>query len=65
MVTNTTVHILVRDDNDNIPQFIQSVYHFFTEEETDPLTTAIIGTVRATDIDKVDIGELSSLYGHC
>lgn len=48
------IQILVRDDNDNTPEFVQLVYVFQVEEETDHSTN--LGTVRATDDDKVDIG---------
>ncbi|XP_067937193.1 protocadherin Fat 4-like [Watersipora subatra] len=57
-LSNATVQVLVRDDNDNSPIFIQSLYWFDTEEETEPTATASLGTIRATDKDKVDIGKL-------
>lgn len=57
MTSNATVQVLVRDDNDNTPTFMQDVYHFVTEEESSPSNVVTLGTVRAEDIDRVDIGK--------
>ena len=57
MTSNATVQVLVRDDNDNTPEFVQESYHFVTEEETLPSNVVTLGTVRAEDIDRVDIGK--------
>lgn len=56
MSTTTSVQILVKDDNDNTPEFSSPVYVFYTDEESVQATDINLGTVRAVDIDKVDIG---------
>ena len=62
MTSNATVQVLVRDDNDNTPEFVQESYHFVTEEETLPSNVVTLGTVRAEDIDRVDIGKFVSNF---
>jgi len=55
MRSTAGVQVLVKDDNDNIPVFIQDGYTFIVEEEVRAPT--VLGSVRATDADRVDAGE--------
>jgi len=64
MCSDTTVQVLVRDDNDNTPQFLLSTYHYSVEEES-IAASITLGSVTALDIDQVDIGNLCFLFTLC
>lgn len=54
------VQILIRDQNDNIPEFVQSLYEVYIPENSEVGTTVV--RVQATDADSRNYGTAGIRY---